>query len=458
MQGPRLLLHLGALAGTLLLSGCFGNGPILATPTSPTTPTTPTTPTVPATPGGNFTTTWFLGDSITAGFQSGSLIDTSQPNGWAPLVAKQVNFSITLPLIASPGAPNQLTLVHLGPPPVLGQLSGVSAGRDNPTVQPTDVAVPGAVLNDVLNAQPTANPTTGQGTLNTLILGYPGIAAGRFLGQAQLAANAKPTTIFLWIGNNDALAGATSGSPLLLTPLSSFTTQYQTLITYLTNNTTAHLVIANIPDVTALPSLQPAAAILAQYSAATSIPVATLSLTFGIVPGDLVTQQGLTEITAILAGTQKSTLSDAGVLTAAEATTVRTMVNSYNSVIASNATASGATLVDINALFASITASGITLNGVPGNASFLGGFFSLDGVHPTNTGYAIIADKFIDTMNTAFKTTVADVNVAAIAAVDPLFPPYPGHKGLRPPVTGYVMPPLPPNAAEHLKELLGAQK
>jgi ABC-type glycerol-3-phosphate transport system substrate-binding protein len=60
---------------------------------------------------GNFSNTVFLGDSLTAGFQSGSLLDTLQVNGWAPLVAKQGGFNIVQPLIAYPGAPNVLQLV-----------------------------------------------------------------------------------------------------------------------------------------------------------------------------------------------------------------------------------------------------------------------------------------------------------------------------------------------------------
>lgn len=55
--------------------------------------------------------------------------------------------------------------------------------------------------------------------------------------------------------------------------------------------------------------------------------------------------------------------------------------------------------------------------------AFLGGFFSLDGLHPTNTGYALLANVFIDRMNAALNTKIADVDVSAVAAVDPLFPP-----------------------------------
>src|SRR3984885_7818230 len=60
---------------------------------------------------GNFSNTIFLGDSLTAGYQSGSLLDTAQVHGWANLVATQAGFNIALPLIAPPGAPRVLQLV-----------------------------------------------------------------------------------------------------------------------------------------------------------------------------------------------------------------------------------------------------------------------------------------------------------------------------------------------------------
>src|ERR1700722_14963039 len=66
---------------------------------------------------GNFSNTIFLGDSLTAGFQSGALLDIAQVHGWANLVATQATFPIPLPLIAPPGAPSVLELVSPGPPP-----------------------------------------------------------------------------------------------------------------------------------------------------------------------------------------------------------------------------------------------------------------------------------------------------------------------------------------------------
>jgi len=372
---------------------------------------------------GNFTTTVFLGDSLTAGYQNGSLLDTQQVHGWPPLVAGQAGFSIVLPLIAAPGAPNVLQLVSVGPPPVIVPATGITSGRDNFATQPTNLAVPGALLNDVLNTVPLVIPTTGQQQLNQLVLGFPGLGYGQAFSQATRAVKAQPTTIFLWIGNNDVLVADLTGTPSRMTSVADFTSQYQALMQVLTTQTSAHLVIGNIPDVTAVPYLQPAASVLAQYSAGSGLPVAMLGALLGITAGDFVTPEGLSEIPLIVAGKQKGPISDAGVLTAAEVVTVQAQVKAFNQIIAQQAQAAGATLDDINALFAQVAASGLTIDGFTGTTRFLGGVFALDGIHPTNTGYAVVANKFIDTMNASFGTKIADVDLSAVAAADPLWPP-----------------------------------
>lgn len=372
---------------------------------------------------GNFSNTIFLGDSLTAGFQSGSLLDTLQVHGWAPLVAKQASFSIVQPLIAYPGAPNVLQLVSLGPPPVITSVAGTTTGRDNFATQVTDLAVPGAMVNDVLNTVPLVNPAAGQQQLNQLVLGFPGLGFGQAYSQSTFAINAQPTTIFLWIGNNDALIADSTGTPSSMTSVANFTTQYQALMTQLTTFTSAHLVIANIPDVTQVPYLQPAALILGQYSQATGLSTSVLSGLLGVVPGDYVNPTGLGQIPLILTGKQKGPITDAGVLTAAEVVTVQAQVAAFNQVIATQAQAANATLVDINALFKQVSTSGLTINGYTGTKTFLGGFFALDGIHPTNTGYAVIANKYIDTMNAAFKSSIPNVALGPIAATDPFWPP-----------------------------------
>ena len=372
---------------------------------------------------GNFSNTVFLGDSLTAGFQSGSLLDTTQVHGWAPVLAAQAGFNIIQPLIAYPGAPNVLQLVSLGPPPVITTAPGTTTGRDNFATQVTDLAVPGALLNDVMNTVPLVNPAPGQQQLNQLVLGLPGLGYGVADSQASFAVKAQPTTIFLWIGNNDALVADETGMPSSMTSVANFTSQYQALITELTTMAPAHLVIANIPDVTKVPYLTPAALVLGEVSAETGYPTSVLSQLLGIVPGDLVNPTGTAEIPLILGGQQQGPISDAGVLSAAEVVTVQAQVTAFNQVIAAQAKAANATLVDINALFNQVTTNGLTINGYTGTSSFLGGFFALDGIHPTNVGYAVVANTFIDAMNTAISTKIADVPLGPIAAADPYWPP-----------------------------------
>ena len=212
-----------------------------------------------------------------------------------------------------------------------------------------------------------------------------------------------------------------------MTSVANFTTQYTALMTQLTTMTPAHLVIGNIPDVTQVPYLTPAALVLGEVSQEYGIPTSVLSGILGIVPGDYVNQTGLAEISPILMQQQKGPITDAGVLSAAEVVVVQAQVTAFNQVIAAQAQAAGATLVDINALFKQVTASGLTINGYTGTAAFLGGFFSLDGIHPTNTGYAVVANTYIDTMNSKNGTKIPDVNLSAVAAADPLWPPNLGH-------------------------------
>jgi hypothetical protein len=238
-----------------------------------------------------------------------------------------------------------------------------------------------------------------------------------------------------------------------MTSIANFTTQYQALMTQLTTLTPAHLIIGNIPDVTQVPYLQPAALILAQTSQQTGLPTSVLSGLLGIVPGDYVNPTGLAEIPLILGGKQKGPIDDAGVLSAAEVVTVQAQVTAYNQVIAAQAQAAGATLVDINALFKQVSTSGLTINGYTGTTTFLGGFFALDGIHPTNTGYAVVANKFIDTMNTAISTKIPDVALGPIAQADPFWPP-----NLVPhAVSGHALA-MPANAGKSIDDLFLGKK
>jgi lysophospholipase L1-like esterase len=375
--------------------------------------------TTSSTPG--FATTVFIGDSLSAGFQNGSLLDSQQPNGWASLVARQANFPLALPLIAPPGAPAVLELVSLGPPPVIQQASGITIGRDNPATQPYDLAVPGHLLYDVINTAPVLVPTSDEELITDLVLGFP---LGDTKSQMNEAIALNPTAIFVWAGNNDALQADESGSPSSMTPVATFTQEFTQLLSTLHSQTKAKLIVANIPDVTAIPYLTPAATVIATVATETGVSQAQVAADLGLADGDLVNATGESEvetaISQIKQGQTPTPLTDSGVLSVAEIAQVQTTVDQYNSAISQEVAAVGGILVDIHSYFQTLQ-SGITINNYNATTSFLGGLFSLDGVHPTNTGYALIANQYIAALNSSAKTNIADVNVSAVAAADPLF-------------------------------------
>ena len=91
----------------------------------------------------------------------------------------------------------------------------------------------------------------------------------------------------------------------------------------------------------------------------------------------------------------------------------------YNAAIAYEEAANGATLMDIYSLVNDLAAHGAVVGGQKLTTGFMGGLFSLDGVHPTNTGYAIIA-KFIKTMNRSLQAGISPVSVEQVSKTDPL--------------------------------------
>jgi len=352
-----------------------------------------------------------VGDSLSAGFQNGSLLDSQQPHGYASLIAQQAEVDLPLPLIAPPGIPNVLVLVSAGPPPVIVRAPGASTGRDNPLLQARNLAVPGQTVQDALNKRPSFPIRS----LTDLELGLPGLLGGISRSQVEWAEALAPTTIVLWIGNNDALGAALAADPAFLTPVPAFEAAYGEVIDRL-SATGATLVVANIPDVTAVPFLTPAEAVAALIG----LPLPVIGPVLGIGPGDFVTPDAFPLIQAILANPSLGPLPGNVVLNAGEVATIRAAIEAYNAFIAAKAQEKGAALVDIHELLNDIQSRGLVVGGQRLTTSFLGGIFSLDGIHPTNTGYAVIANQFIEALNRAFDAEIAPLPVVLVADSDPL--------------------------------------
>ena len=373
-----------------------------------------------------------VGDSLSAGVQNFSLLDKQQQHGYASVIAQQAGIPLFLPLVPSPGAPNVLEVVNPGPPPVIAQAPGhlPPVPRDNPFILPTNVSIPGITVAQALTLRasltPTPDPVQGWATI---VLGFPSLFADLKPTQIELAKFLHPTTLIEWLGNNDALVPALLGQLAALTPIDTFATSYGKVLDELAK-THATLITANIPDVTEIAFFTSAQRIADRNG----IPIETVTSKLGIAAGDYVRITAQSYIHDIFTGARTEPLP-AGcpsplqaltsspvpcVLTAADAATIRSDISCYNDVIASQSAAHGALLIDAHALVDRIYMNGYRVNGHVLTTDFLGGLFSLDGIHPTNTGYGVIANYFIEAMNESLQTRIPPPDIAAIAADDPL--------------------------------------
>ncbi len=144
-----------------------------------------------------------LGNSLTAGWQSGGINSITQGESYAFLFAQQAGTRFAIPAIQFPGCPPPVDTFpsHRVTPPGYPASTGTTCYlRVATSVTPVinNVAVPSAATID-----PVSLTTTNSNALTLFILG----------GSTQVAraAQAQPTFIPMWIGNNDVLGAAVSG-------------------------------------------------------------------------------------------------------------------------------------------------------------------------------------------------------------------------------------------------------
>ena len=152
-----------------------------------------------------------MGNSITAGFQSAGINDSTQRRSYAAVFARQAHAPYFYAALAMPGCPaplvNNVAQTHVGDQPPAAPCALRVQDRD-PFLG--NVAVPGAHVIDALtNTAPASSPNG----LTSIILG------GR--SQLEAMAEAQPTFVSVWLGNNDVLGALTSstnpGDPALVT-------------------------------------------------------------------------------------------------------------------------------------------------------------------------------------------------------------------------------------------------
>ena len=405
-----------------------------------------------------------IGNSITSGFADAALYYDGQMVSYPNLLAQQLKeigggeFVQPLMDVNSVGIGSSLnSRLILGYKTDCKNVSGLapvnSATLGDVGAFQTSIAAKGPFNNmGVPGAKITTavypgygNPANGFGLYNpffTRMLSPTEYATASMLSKA---AEQKPTFFSVFLGNNDVLGYASNGGAAdFLTPSAGtvgigFDASADYIVQTLTANG-AKGVIGNVPDVTSLPYFttipyngltldKTQAAQLTQAYSALGISFTEGANAFMIqdasAPGG-VRQIKSTEL--VLLTTPQDSLKCAGwgsskplankyVLTTSEISNIQASVAAFNAKLKSLAESKGLAYVDVNAFMKSCI-KGISYNGITLSTTFVsGGAFSLDGIHLTPRGNAMLANEFIKAINAKYGASIAQVDVSTYSGV-----------------------------------------
>jgi hypothetical protein len=309
-----------------------------------------------------------LGDSLGEGVQSLDASYRSQPYSYVNLIATQLGVNFPLPLIQD------------GPRTNVNSVTGRT--RIDPTVETFDLAVSGADTTSILN-QSATTPIANETDL---------VLSPRTGTQVQIAESLQASFMTCWIGSNDALSAVLAFDQLdasQLTPVPVFAANYQQIVQSLTSWKT-RVVFANVPNVTDI-----------GFLFSNDDLTLFLGKDYGLPAGSYTTFPAMLLMKLGLVG--RALLEEPGwVLDGSEVQTIESTIQQYNQIIAQDAAAVNMPVLDINSLLEYIHQNGIPFGSITLTTRYNGGIFSLDGVHPSNIGHAIIANAFLKTANSAF--------------------------------------------------------
>lgn len=386
-----------------------------------------------------------IGNSLTAGFADGGLYLEGQKVAFPNLLAEQMKGAgggeFTSPFFDESHSNGsgylKLTAINDGSP-VLEEVKDKLAYRDEAgnlikyTEPIQNLGVPGMRL-DLAFIAPF-------GTLNNYFERLLPDAEVGVKSYFNYAIENDHTFFSFWLGNNDALGFATAGGVVTgptseLTDKSTFASLYAMFINELTAKEQKG-VIATIPDVTAIPFFTTVTidALIAGAKAAAPAMEDQINAIFiqdktavitGFPPGvrpatseDLVVlnfpteKLGNPDSGGIPYGLHpENPMEDHYVLDKAEIAKVKDHVNSYNETIKKVAEDKGLALADVYDYLNKVR-GGIIVNGAEISSTFItGGAFSLDGVHLTPKGNALIASLFIREINKTYSANLAEIDV-----------------------------------------------
>lgn len=364
-----------------------------------------------------------MGNSITAGFQSGGINENTQGQSYAVLLANAMRTPIfNVPLMNTPGCPALYDTVFTQHRTSTNPCA-FRKTQPTPVRYINNVAVPGA---EVMDAIANTDSASNSNALTMFFLGG--------LTQMQMLYAVQPTFVSVWIGNNDVLGAATSqtnaGDTTKITPVAAFTTRYGMMLDSITAAGPQGVVLIGVANVTGIPYLSRGSTYFAIKAGlvpgAVFPPAMTVSLNCAPPRGDSVLvpfPYGGALLAAAAAGAPRNLdCADtvAAVIVPSELVRLAGAVAGYNVYISAQAAARGWAYLDPNTTLDSLRAIPaqvapfptftVIVNGQPKPAPCtvnpFGLAFSCDAVHPSANTHKLIARHLRDVINTKYGTSL----------------------------------------------------
>lgn len=360
-----------------------------------------------------------LGASITAGFQSGGINDSTQLEAYPVKLAERMGTAFDAPLLRSPGCPPPFTDILAGER-VAGGTAETCALRDRPIPEQVDnLAVPGAEVGDLLE-------NLGEGSNANALTQF--ILGGRT--QVEAAVEAEPTFVTVFAGGNDILDAITAGDPALATSAEQFAADYGELASRLQGVGAQGVVLIGIPNVLDFSQqgvgVFPHLSVGAAYFQASQSPAwpdnfdvnnncAPESVFADGQPGEeslVPFGYGFGQLFAAAQQGQSvelDCLNDDPILVGAEALALAQRLAAYNGTIQTIAQENGWLYVDPTQVLLQARADGLippfpTIDD-PATPIF-GPFYSQDGIHLAEPGHEAVADFLAQRIDEEFGTSI----------------------------------------------------
>lgn len=363
------------------------------------------------------TLTVVLGGGISAGFSGFRLTEEAQNQAWPVLAAKQMGTYISVPTMRESGQAGIVNSYR----PLRGLLPQVTQSGERALPFPffsMNLSVPFLRVGDSLRLRPqpqydgikliTAIEGDILKTLVNAILGGPllTIQPPVLWTQAEYGQILNPTLAFIQLGFEDVSEAAINNDAGRITAVDSFTADYTQLLARMLT-TDATVVVMTVPDPTESAYFVSIDDLAHQYGLTSD----DLRTRFGLAAGDMITLGGMIEIADALRGRRSNVLSQGSVLSAAVAAGVRTAVGGYNTAIRNAVRGKKADLFDLADFMHQVKTSGARTDGGTVTGAYGGGFYSEDGIYPSSTGQALLANAVLQFLNGKYGSNFSPVAV-----------------------------------------------